>query len=422
MSAVLEEEFTNAPGEAIPDAPEWFNRLRAKGQTDFQGLDHPTKKNENWRFGKPKKAQITEIPLTDEEGMELDIEPAPEGVIRFTFVNGYCMSIEGDTPEGLVALPLNRAIHEVSDYLESAIPPMQGKLGSEKLAAFHRASLEDGAIISIGDGVKVEQPIEIVHLFTGEGRSHTYLHVVAGKNSHASIVESYKSTNGEDASTVLSVSDIKVENGAHFKYLCTQELNVKSQLIRLGESHTGEGADSTTAVLHTGSEWVRDEFYSTVDGRDARCKILSVSVPHGEQEIDQRTFQHHASPHCYSELLYKNTLYDKAKTIFSGIIFVDEGAHHTDAYQTCRNLLMSDVCEANSMPGLEINADQVACSHGSTSAQVSEEEIFYLQARGISADAARQIIAEGFCADVFKKLSNDALEEKAVQALAKSFA
>ena len=81
-------------------------------------------------------------------------------------------------------------------------------------------------------------------------------------------------------------------------------------------------------------------------------------------------------------------LYDFAGTIFSGLISVDEGAHHTDAYQTCRNLLMSDTCEANSMPGLEINADQVKCSHGSTSSQISEEEIFYLRARGIDSAAA----------------------------------
>jgi hypothetical protein len=111
--------------------------------------------------------------------------------------------------------------------------------------------------------------------------------------------------------------------------------------------------------------------------------MLSVSIPAREQEYDQRTFQHHVSEGAYSDLLYKNSLYDNSKTIFSGLIFVDEGAHHTDAYQTCRNLLMSDTCEANSMPGLEINADQVKCSHGSTSSQIHDEEIFYLRARGI---------------------------------------
>lgn len=421
MTTMLEENFIAAPGSAIEGAPEWFNTLRAEGLTAFEATEWPTRKDENWRFGRPKNSQITDISLAEEEGMVMDIEPAPEGVIRFTFVNGYCMSIEGEVPEGVTALPLNRAIYESADQLQSAIPALQGKLGSAKLAAFHRANLEDGAIIQIGTGVTLDKPIEIVNLFTGEGRSQSYVLLTAGEGAKASVIESFQSTNDEDASTVLSVLDIKAEKGANLKYACVQELNTKSQMIRIGESHAGEQSDATSAVLHVGGQWVRDEFYSTVAGRDARTKILSVSVPKGEQEVDQRTYQHHASPHCYSDLLYKNALYDKAKTIFSGIIFVDEGAHYTDAYQTCRNLMMSDTSEANSMPGLEINADQVACSHGSTSAQVSDEEIFYLQARGIPADVARQIIAEGFCADVFQKLQDEQLEEVIIQALAASF-
>jgi Fe-S cluster assembly protein SufD len=96
--------------------------------------------------------------------------------------------------------------------------------------------------------------------------------------------------------------------------------------------------------------------------------------------------------------------------VFSGLISVDEKAHHTDAYQTCRNLLMTDDCEANSMPGLEINADQVKCSHGSTSAQISDEEIFYLQARGIDPMRARQLIARGFSVEVVERLKDKSIE------------
>jgi Fe-S cluster assembly protein SufD len=135
-----------------------------------------------------------------------------------------------------------------------------------------------------------------------------------------------------------------------------------------------------------------------------------INVPDGEQKYDQRTFQHHAAAHTNSDLLYKNTLFGKAKTVFSGLIAVDEGAHFTDAYQTCRNLLMDDTTEANSMPGLQINADQVKCSPGSTAAAISDEEIFYLQARGIQPKKARQLIARGFSVEVIERLGNEALE------------
>jgi Fe-S cluster assembly protein SufD len=138
--------------------------------------------------------------------------------------------------------------------------------------------------------------------------------------------------------------------------------------------------------------------------------MRAVSIPAREQEYDQRTFQHHVSPGACSDLLFKNSLYDHAKPMFSGLIFVDEGAHHTDAYQTCRNLLMSDTSEANSMPGLEINADQVKCSHGSTSSQISDDEIFYLRARGIDPSRARQLIALGFSIEAFERLGHADLE------------
>ena len=167
---------------------------------------------------------------------------------------------------------------------------------------------------------------------------------------------------------------------------------------------------------------MRDESLSRLEGAGSRSDMLSVSIPSHEQEYDQRTFQHHVSEGAYSDLLYKNSLYDHARTIFSGLIFVDKDAHHTDAYQTCRNLLMSDTCEANSMPGLEINADQVKCSHGSTSSQISDEEIFYLRARGIDPVQARQLIARGFSVDVVERLKNEPVEELVLKFIDAKFA
>ncbi len=161
---------------------------------------------------------------------------------------------------------------------------------------------------------------------------------------------------------------------------------------------------------------------SRLEGPGAHSDMLSVNIPGNEQEYDQRTFQHHVSEGAYSDLLYKNTLYGHSKTVFSGLISVDEKAHHTDAYQTCRNLLMTDDCEANSMPGLEINADQVKCSHGSTSSQISDEEIFYLQARGIAPDHARQLIARGFSIDVIDRLKNEETESLVLKFIDEKFA
>ena len=170
-----------------------------------------------------------------------------------------------------------------------------------------------------------------------------------------------------------------------------------------------------------GAAWARQEFLSRLEGENSHSDMLSVSIARDEQEYDQRTFQHHASARSYSDLLYKNTLYDESRTIFSGLILVDEEAHQTDAYQTCRNLLMSEAAEANSMPGLEINADQVKCSHGSTSAMIDDDEIFYLRARGIKPHVARQLVAQGFSVESISRLRNEALEELVLSFAAREF-
>src|SRR6266481_1416763 len=131
-----------------------------------------------------------------------------------------------------------------------------------------------------------------------------------------------------------------------------------------------------------------------------------------EQEFDARTLQDHISPRTASDLLYKNALDDRARTTFGGLIRVEPHAHFTDAYQKVRNLLLSDDSEANSMPGLEILADNVRCTHGATSGQVDEDELFYLRTRGIPVPVAQRLIVTGFLDEVIQRLDHSAIAEQ----------
>ena len=193
-------------------------------------------------------------------------------------------------------------------------------------------------------------------------------------------------------------------------------------MIQVNATQLGRDAHAIAFTLNTGAQWARNEAISHMEGEGAHSDMLSCSIPTGTQQYDQRTYQHHAAPHTNSDLLYKNTLYGTSRTVFSGLILVDQGAHYTDAYQTCRNLMMEDTAEANSMPGLEINADQVKCSHGSTSASISDEEIFYLRARGIQPQKARRLIANGFSTEAVERMRNDRLEELVIEAIDRKFA
>jgi Fe-S cluster assembly protein SufD len=218
------------------------------------------------------------------------------------------------------------------------------------------------------------------------------------------------------------VNDLIAGEGSTLKYCAVQELNLSSRMIQVNATTVGRDANALAFTLNVGGQWVRNESLSRMDAEGAHSDMLSCSIPSGTQQFDQRTYQHHAAQHTYSDLLYKNTLYGNAKTVFSGIIFVDEEAHYTDAYQTCRNLMMSDTADANSMPGLQINADQVKCSHGSTASSIDDEEIYYLCARGIPPRQARRLIARGFSVEAVDRMRDKRLIEVVLEAIERKFA
>jgi Fe-S cluster assembly protein SufD len=161
--------------------------------------------------------------------------------------------------------------------------------------------------------------------------------------------------------------------------------------------------------LHLGARQARHESHSQLQAPGANSEMLSLTVARDDQEFDQRTLQIHQAPNTRSDLLYKNALLQKARTIFSGLIVVDPDAQKTDAYQSNRNLMLSDEAEANSLPGLEIQANDVRCTHGATTSRIDPEQEFYLQTRGIPKRAADELLTFGFFEEVLNRLSQDDL-------------
>jgi Fe-S cluster assembly protein SufD len=170
-------------------------------------------------------------------------------------------------------------------------------------------------------------------------------------------------------------------------------------------------ASAMSLNLHLGARYSRFESLSRLVGEGARSDLLAVAVATGDQEFDARTLQDHISPRTASDLLYKNALDDRARCTFGGLIRVEPHAHFTDAYQKVRNLLLSDDAEANSMPGLEILADNVRCTHGATSGQIEEDELFYLRTRGISVPMAQRLIVIGFLNEVIQRVDQESIAE-----------
>lgn len=394
--------------------PAWFAARQQAAWQRFLATPAPKRGDETWRFSSIKqldfsafqKASATRVSelVSRSTGLE---SPAA----KFVFVNDELVHAKSQLPSTVICLPLAEALVSHGDLVQAHFMKQETRLGSAKFSALHEASLSNGVFIHVPDHVAVTGSIEIHHWLAGENTvifPHTL--VVTGTGSQVRVVDIFHSADETQPGLAITFNDLAAGKNSKLDYVAIQAFNELTKVIQINETTAARDASATGFILNTGASWARNESLSRLEGPGSRSNMLSVSIPSHTQEYDQRTFQHHISEGAYSDLLYKNSLYDDARTIFSGLIFVDEAAHHTDAYQTCRNLLMSDTCEANSMPGLEINADQVKCSHGSTSSQISDEEIFYLQARGIDPITARQLIARGYFVDVVERVQDEEVE------------
>ncbi|MCF7733063.1 MAG: SufD family Fe-S cluster assembly protein [Akkermansiaceae bacterium] len=396
--------------------PTWFTARQQAARARYDGTPAPKRGDEAWRFSNLKQLDFSGFSQNDSASADTDdlilrSVGLESTAAKFVFVNDTPVFAESDLPDGVICLPLADALVSHSELVETHFMRQETRLGSAKFAALHEASLTNGMFVHVPDGVEVAGTIEIHHWLVGENTlifPHTL--VVTGTNAKVRVVDIFRSAEETSPGLAIAFNDLAAGPGSKLDYVAIQAFNESTRVIQINETAVDRDAAAIGFILNTGGAWARNESLSRLEGEGARSDMLSVSIPARTEEYDQRTFQHHVSPGAYSDLLYKNSLYDFSKTIFSGLIFVDEAAHHTDAYQTCRNLLMSDTCEANSMPGLEINADQVKCSHGSTSSQISDEEIFYLRARGIDPATSRQLIARGFSVEVVERLEDDEVE------------
>jgi Fe-S cluster assembly protein SufD len=218
------------------------------------------------------------------------------------------------------------------------------------------------------------------------------------------------------------VNDLRAGPGAKVTYVCAQNWGTNVLALQINSTKVEHDAAALSLNLHLGGKYSRFESLSRLTGEGARSDLLAVSVAEGSQEFDARTLQDHVCPHTTSDLLYKNALNDRARNIFGGLIRVEPHAHFTDAYQKVRNLLLSDDAEANSMPGLEIRADNVRCTHGATSGQIDEDELFYLRSRGIPVPVAQRLIVTGFLNEVIQRLDQPAIAERLNRLIEEKFA
>ena len=308
------------------------------------------------------------------------------------------------TRQGVVVGSLDRGFREH----EAVLRERYGSLihpDYDWYTAFGAAMRSGGAFVYVPDGVEAALPIRLFHWLDGAGAvAAPRTVVVLGRNARATIVEELLSAPAEGISFHCGGTEVFVGEGAHLTYGQLQDwgrnvVHYSNQRVRLDRE-----AEVQWIQTLLGSRMAKTNAYFDLAGPGGRAYVHGFMFGDDDQHFHLHTLQRHQSEHCTSDLLIKGCLKDRARSVYQGLIQVSEGAQRTDAYQANRNLLLSDTARADSIPGLEILANDVRCTHGATIGHVDDEQLFYLMARGLPRVQAQRLIVEGFFAPVLDRI------------------
>lgn len=402
--------------------PEWLSTLRNEGKAQFDILPAPTARDERWRFASVGKLSIdgfapAPAPTADklaELVKRSNLVSARAG--QLVYADDTQAQFEGISEalaaKGVIYLPVLEAVAQHPELMQKYFLQESTELGSEKYFGLHAQLVKAGSILYVPKGVEIEQPFVNYYWTSGE-RAAVFPHtlIIAEENAKASVVDIFFSETEDNQALNVSVSNIHAASGANIFRKVVQDWNEKTVSFQLDTTVADRDTLVKNLAVNIGAERARFENQTRIEGPGADVKMYSLTVAEESQEFDQRTFQTHNAGNAVSDLLYKNALLDKARTIFSGLIKVAEGAQQTDAYQTNRNLLLDPTAEANALPGLEILANDVKCSHGATTGNVDAEELFYMMQRGIAKRDAMKLMVFGFFEEVIEKVDSDELAD-----------
>ena len=405
--------------ERVKHLPAWWLDRKRAAYERFASLPMPKRTNEGWRFSNLSTLTLDGFEVGRYTTTTLSASPfAQIAAASLTFVNNTFASRTSSAAEttaqhGIIFDTLQNALLQHADLIKAHLLAQPSKLGSDKFAALHEAFLEDGAFVYVPKGVEAKLPVSVFHHASGPGAAvfpHTL--VIAEENSKVTVADFFRSKNPAEAHFACGGNDLYAGHGAQVTYIAMQDWSRQTLSFQFNATVARRDAKVLSVNLHAGARQARHESFSQLQAPGAHSEMLALTIAHGSQEFDQRTLQIHQAPNTSSNLLYKNALLDQAKTIFSGLIVVDADAQKTDAYQSNRNLMLSDEAEANSLPGLEIQANDVRCTHGATSSRIDREQEFYLEARGIRPAQAQELLVFGFFEEVLGKIEDQELHDQ----------
>jgi Fe-S cluster assembly protein SufD len=406
---------------AADSDPGWLRQLREEALAHFAEQGLPGTRLEEWRY-----TNVAPLAKVDFEAAGAEAAPVTRDAVEslsfpvfacsvFVFVDGRFRD-ELSSPRALSGSLRVESLAELRARSPERLAGRLGRLADPKrhpFAALAGAFLDDGACLFVPRGARAAQPIHVVQIASGarpDRMQHPRLLVVAEPGSHVTLIQDFVSLSGARGFT-NAVAEVALEAGAALDLVLLQRESPASFHVSNLEARLARDARLAVHTLTLGGGFVRNDLNAVLEDEGAQLALEGLSVASGEQLVDNHTVVDHALPHGTSRQRYKSVLGGRARGVFRGRVIVRPDAQKTRAEQSSANILLSEGAKIDAKPQLEIWADDVKCSHGASIGRLDENALFFLRSRGIGEAAARDLLVQGFAAEVLASLPSPALAE-----------
>ncbi len=413
--------------QAARQEPAWVTAQRNDAWQQFSEQQWPTRREEEWMRTDIRLFNLDKFLIPSEEnsdGLDSIVPLLSEGVELSGAVhshNGICVADTMDKElkqQGVIFGSLDSLVLEHGELLEKVL--FQKAFDREdRFAALHAACWSGGQFLYVPRGTHVEQPFHVLSSLSDGGVDLGHTIVILEDGASATLLAETASTSEEAESLHCGAIELIVGDRANLRYVNLQNWGQRVWHFARQKAIVGRDADLQWTSAAIGSRLSKVNQHVVLDGQGARSQMNGVLFTENKQHLSYHTQQYHKKANCYSDFLYKAALQDKSHTVWRGMIKVDEGAQQTDGYQRNDNLLLSNNARADSIPGLEIEADDVRCTHGSTTGKVDEEMMYYAQCRGFTRKEAMRLIVTGFFQQIFDRITIDSVRDALGLAIAR---
>ena len=410
--------------------PEWLKERRSEAARRAAELDLPRFKGKaGWEFTDISKLDLSSfVAAAPGEGDASAVDrvetllEAPEGAHHLGQVDGRIID-GGETPsDDLLVLPLTLACEThpelVHEHLGQVVDTEQ-----DVFTALNDAGWTGGAFVHVPRGVRVEQPIVLTAISDAAGTAlHRRVLIVVEEGAEAEVWEQHLSGSTDAETLLTSIVELRVGQNARLRFVGAQDMNERSWVFGSQRAEVARDGhlDWVTAGFGSGNGKVFTE--TLLAGEGSHARVTGAYAPHARQHVDFHTLQEHGAANTTSDLAFRGILADRSSAVWRGMIKVDPGAQQTDAFQECRNLLLSKKAHADAIPGLEILANDVRCTHAAAIAQIDPEQVFYLRSRGLADPQAKRLVIEGFMAELVERFEEGPIREAMAGALERRLA